>query len=126
MSISGLSTSRALASASAIPTFLGQQAEREARGKLARDQVLLGDILGVEALAGRHIHDVDHGGGIEPELLADQQRLRDRDEGGARDEVVERLHGVTIAGSADLEQGDCPFFREPASRPRLPPHRHRS
>src|SRR6185436_19703864 len=45
------------------------QAESEARGELARHDVLLGDVLRAEAMAGRSVHDIDHRGRIEAELL---------------------------------------------------------
>ena len=73
--MSGLSTPIGLGEVGRDLDVLGQQAEREAGGELARDEMLLGHHLGVEALAGRDIHDVDHGGRVEPELLADQHRL---------------------------------------------------
>src|SRR6266700_6454891 len=51
---------------------LCQKPERKPARELARDDMLFDDVLGVEGLAGREVHDVDHHSGIEAELLADQ------------------------------------------------------
>ena len=48
--------------------------------------------------------------------FAHQQGLGDRNERRAGDEIVQRLHGMAIAGAADLEQLACPFSRARASR----------
>src|SRR5215207_4080789 len=88
---------------------LRHEAQRESGGVALGEDELLDLGLGRVVAAGRGVEHVGHHRGVEAEGFPDAQRLDRGDEAGARDVVVERLHGVAGAERAGAE--DDPSHR---------------
>src|SRR6516225_11418475 len=75
---------------------------RPARREVAREHARHA-VLELHAVAGAHADDLKNLARVEPGLLAEHQRLRDRDRGDLAEHVVDQLHRKAVAEIADME-----------------------
>src|SRR5690606_40103706 len=83
--------------------ILGHETQCETRIELTVQHVLFEFFLRAVVHAGRDVQYIDHGGGVDAELRADEQCLDADEEAGRRHQVVERDRKSTRLNSSHVK-----------------------